>query len=283
MKKLLILSLLAFDMNAKAQIVLENIYPQGELGNLRIIHLTNAGYKYSEVYGGVIKLYDLNHSLYKTINIPNTAPLGIQDVYFISDELFNTNPSDIEYLVTLNGYSNMNIKGTRVYDENGNIVFTVDSFQLPHNAQIFNFGEPIFFTPNGVKMILHKTIPNVFNDSIAVVYSLPGILPCNDCTNGVVSGLANDGGNYGEKINLSNSYPTPAINSTRIDYTFPDGVNEGEIVFYDLQGKEVKRYKVDKTFDHLLISTADIPAGTYLYQLQTSAQSSAGKKMVVIK
>src|ERR1051326_8140697 len=118
MKKLLILSLLAFDMNAKAQIVLENIYPQGELGNLRIIHLTNAGYKYSEVYGGVIKLYDLNHSLYKTINIPNTAPLGIQDVYFISDELFNTNPSDIEYLVTLNGYSNMNIKGTRVYDEN---------------------------------------------------------------------------------------------------------------------------------------------------------------------
>jgi hypothetical protein len=50
-----------------------------------------------------------------------------------------------------------------------------------------------------------------------------------------------------------------------------------------MQGKEIKRFKVDKTFDHLLISTSDIPAGTYFFQLQTSNQNSAGKKMVVIK
>ena len=82
---------------------------------------------------------------------------------------------------------------------------------------------------------------------------------------------------------VSNAYPNTTNNSTRIDYTFPSGVNEGQIVFYDLQGKEIKRFKVDKTFDHLLISTSDIPAGTYFYQLQTANQSSAGKKMVVIK
>ncbi|MBI5219458.1 MAG: T9SS type A sorting domain-containing protein [Bacteroidia bacterium] len=63
----------------------------------------------------------------------------------------------------------------------------------------------------------------------------------------------------------------------------PNGINQGEIVFYDIQGKEIKRFKVDKTFNSLLISTADIPAGTYFYQLQTDAQNSGGKKMVVIK
>jgi hypothetical protein len=84
------------------------------------------------------------------------------------------------------------------------------------------------------------------------------------------------------QIGLSNSYPNPAIISTRIDYELPNGVNEGVIVFYNLQGNEVKRFKVDRTFNTLLISTKDIAAGTYYYQLQTSGESSGGKKMVVI-
>jgi hypothetical protein len=40
---------------------------------------------------------------------------------------------------------------------------------------------------------------------------------------------------------------------------------------------------VDRTFNTLLISTKDIAAGTYYYQLQTAGDSSGGKKMVVIK
>ena len=83
--------------------------------------------------------------------------------------------------------------------------------------------------------------------------------------------------------NISNPYPNPTDYKTSIDYTLPPGINEGEIVFYNLQGTEVKRFKVDRTFSTLLISTADIAAGTYLYQLQTTAQSTEGKKMVVIK
>ncbi len=82
---------------------------------------------------------------------------------------------------------------------------------------------------------------------------------------------------------ISNPYPNPTNNTTTIDYTLPAGSNEGEIVFYNLQGAEVKRFKVDKTFSTLLVSTADIAAGTYLYQLQTSVVSTEGKKMVVIK
>ena len=90
-------------------------------------------------------------------------------------------------------------------------------------------------------------------------------------------------GNIGNENRLSNPYPNPTTNSTKIDYTLPDSVNEGVIVFYNLQGMEVKRFKVDKTFSTLLVSTADIAAGTYLYQLQTSAVSAEGKKLIKIK
>ena len=68
-----------------------------------------------------------------------------------------------------------------------------------------------------------------------------------------------------------------------IDYTLPDGINEGEIVFYNSLGEEVKRFNVDRTSDHLSLSNIDLSAGTYFYQLQTSENSSDGKKMIVIK
>ncbi|HEX7415356.1 MAG TPA: T9SS type A sorting domain-containing protein [Bacteroidia bacterium] len=83
--------------------------------------------------------------------------------------------------------------------------------------------------------------------------------------------------------NTLNVYPNPASNVTTIDYNLPDGANQGDIVFYNLQGLEVKRYKVDKAFSSLLISTNDIAAGTYFYQLQIGGNASAAKKMVVVK
>ena len=139
---------------------------------------------------------------------------------------------------------------------------------------------PIRYTPSGVKMILQPNDPSV--DSSAYVFSLPGVLPCLECTGGIINGLIPHK-NVLNPTQVSNPYPNSTTSGTRIDYILPNGVNKGEIVFYDAQGKEIKRFKVDRTFDSLLISTTDIPAGTYYYQLQTSAQISEGKKMVVIK
>jgi hypothetical protein len=127
---------------------------------------------------------------------------------------------------------------------------------------------PVYNTAYGTKMLLS----NINGD--AHVFSLPGTLSTD------IAAVYN---NLVPKIGLSDPYPNPANNATRIDYELPQGVNQGELVFYDLQGKEVKRFKVDNTFSNLLISTSDISAGTYYYQLQTTVQNSAGRKMVVIK
>jgi N-acetylneuraminic acid mutarotase len=79
------------------------------------------------------------------------------------------------------------------------------------------------------------------------------------------------------------AYPNPTSNTTTIDYQLPSGNQQGEIVFYDLQGKEIKRFHLDNTSNSLLLSTSDLPAGTYYYHLQTANNTSAGKKLVVIK
>lgn len=82
---------------------------------------------------------------------------------------------------------------------------------------------------------------------------------------------------------MSNAIPNPTEGNTRVNYTLPEGANTGEIVFCNQQGEEVKRFKVDRTFDHLLISTADLPAGSYFYQLQCGGTTIGGKKVIVVK
>jgi len=89
--------------------------------------------------------------------------------------------------------------------------------------------------------------------------------------------------NHPANTGLGNAYPNPTANTTTIPYTLPQGTNQGELVFYNVQGIEVKRFKVDNTFSTLLISTTDIPSGTYYYQLLINGNASAAKKMVVVK
>ena len=117
----------------------------------------------------------------------------------------------------------------------------------------------------------------------ANVYSLPGNLPCtNPCADSLTTGkkIINPEPNI---LNSISAYPNPTKDYINVDYTLPQGVNQGDIVFYDFQGKEIKRYKVDRAFDHLRISTNDFPAGVYLFNLQTSKGISEGKKVIKIE
>jgi len=63
----------------------------------------------------------------------------------------------------------------------------------------------------------------------------------------------------------------------------PKEERQGELILYNIQGAEVKRYKVDNTFKDILLDNTQLPAGTYFYQLQTKKGAVGTKKMVVIK
>ncbi len=271
MKKLLIILLFTLSVNGFAQITLENNYVNS---NLRLVKLSSSGYKYVMNDTSVITLFNLNHTVFRTINIP---PIGYHYtilIRYISEELFNTNPSDIEYLIIsspLPGHS-----FTHVFDEAGNTLFIQDS--TAQSAAPLGYGNEDFisYTPSGFKMIMQNAYTGASS-----VYSLPGFLPCHDCTNGVITSMVPDNNNT-KQANISN-YPNPNKGETTIEYTLPQGTTTAEIIFYNITGQEVKRYKVTDAFHNILISTAELDAGTYYYQLQTSNGFSAGKKMIVIK
>lgn len=272
-KKLILLALLAFSINAQAQFTLEATYDsaatwnycQGQPSQLLMVDFEVSGMHYVKVNGcgGYIGIYDLSHSLVKRISLDN-LPLNsnglIDELLYFSENLFDTDP-EIEFMYICDPSNNLPFF-TNIYNEDGTMLFTDTGAAtiIPHYHQQ---QYPIYNTSQGTKMILS------YQNGQAKVFSVAGTLTLSQQ-------LLN------ENL-IDQAYPNPAMFSTRIDYVFPKGITQGDIVFYDVTGQEIKRFSVDNTFDHLLVSTSDIAAGTYYYQLQTNAKNSQGKKLVVVK
>lgn len=279
MKKFLFIALIAFGINAKAQIIMEHDYDSASTfatgspaiqNQLMIIKFEISGERYVRINRRMrnICIYNMNHSLLKTIDFSgfpfDSSNPNAQFILYLSEQLFDTD-SGIEFMYCTSLSSSTYYIG--IYNEDGSLIFSDDGY-IPILFSVPLQQYPIYNTSQGTKMILS------YLNGHAKVFSLPGTLS---------QGIHESNNMLLAQSSISNPYPNPAINTTRINYELPNGINEGVIVFYNLQGIEVKRFKVDKTFNTLLISTSDIAAGTYYYQLQTTAQNSEGKKMVVIK
>ena len=287
MKKIFFVAIIAFCLKANAQITFEHSYDSASTffgsspstdGQLMIINFAVSGEQYVKInrWGKVIDIFDMNHSLVKTISLTSLPLMTggvLGDILYLSENLFSTD-SKIAFMYCYDTPINY----TGIYNEDGALLFSDTGVaEIRVNEPVQQL--PIYNTSVGTKMILsyEGRNDNDISSYIAKVFSLPGTLTscCNEDNIRLLAVQRQSG--------ISNAYPNPNNGSTKIDYTLPPGVNEGEVVFYNLMGNEVKRFKVDRTFNTLLISTKDIAAGTYYYQLQTEGESSGGKKMVVIK
>jgi len=171
MKKLiLILAIIMSNFSVFTQITMENEYASGGVShnNLNIIKLYSSGFKYQTIdeINCRIDLYNLNHTLYKTIIVPNQEPEQIWDINYVSEKLFDTDSSDIEYLLNIKAPQHC----IKIYNEYGTLLLKVDSASLG-GYNFYKGYNPIFNTTSGLKMILNSNL----NDW-GRVYSLPGTL-----------------------------------------------------------------------------------------------------------
>jgi len=279
MKKVIVIAFVSLLTNMKAQFTLEHIYPQastfnvgGTFSQLMMIDFEVSGeqYVFLNRLAKNITIYNLNHSLVKTISL-SSLPIGINsgeidDIFYLSQHLFNSDTL-VEFVYITDGEFPTQAK-IYVYNEIGTILFS-DTASMPIHVNVPLQQYPIYNTTAGTKMILS------YASGDAKVWGLAGTL--TTAIDRANTQLVNNGAAIG------NAHPNPTANTTTIPYTLPQGTTKGELVFYNVQGVEVKRFKVDNTFNSLLISTTDIPAGTYYYNLQIGGDASATKKMVVVK
>ncbi|MBL7891423.1 MAG: T9SS type A sorting domain-containing protein [Bacteroidia bacterium] len=277
MKKIFLFAFIAFALNVKAQFTLEHTYDSaatwnyctGNASQLMIVKFEVSGERYVKINRcgpGSISIYDMNHAFIKKISLaalPHSAG-QVDVIIYLSEHLFDADPG-IEFMYVSDSTV---FSTTKIYNEDGSLLFTSNGIpNIIMNVHLQQY--PIYNTSVGTKMILS------YENGQAKVFSLSGTL-----TSAIQAANENI---LSQQSLVSNPYPNPSTQSATIDYQLPDHINRGEIVFYNLQGKEVKRFTVDNTFDSLHISATDISAGTYYYLLVTESGSSTGKKMVVIK
>lgn len=274
MKKIVFLSLLLVTSVMNAQITFEHAYSNTSYLRMGLVQLTSSGYKYVNYDTSQIVLYNLNHTVFRTIQLPMSMGNSSFFIYDISEELFNLNPNDIEYLIEYRANTGSDYS-IRVFDEAGNTLFARDSCGISNTGTAPFRG--IAYSSGGVKLIVQRLYTN-----ITEIYSLPGFLPCNECSSGVISGLQEQPGTNETSPERSPApYPNPASSVITVPYRFPPGEHTGFLVFYDLSGREIKRFSVTDAFQDIQLSVADLAAGTYLYQIETRSGIIPGNKIVV--
>ncbi len=274
MKKFLLTSVLfLFFYSAKCQFTLEHTYPYGStltsFCQLFIVDFEVEGQLYVRIdrSAHTMFIYDLNHSLVKSIIVPDSLmnlnnAFNRGEVIYLSEHLFNSDDS-IEYMiVTHNGST------TAILNEEGDLLFYKYNQSPMVNANYPQQQYPIYSTPSGTKMILSASY---FPNDSAYVYGLTGTW------SGQQSQLLNS------NETTTKIYPNPSSDFVTIEYSLPLGINSGMIIFYSLDGKKMKSFKVDNTFDELNLSNEDLPSGTYLYALKINDAVIQTKKMIVIK
>jgi hypothetical protein len=257
-KTILFFAFLVLMMNARAQIYLEKTYP----ASTGLTELSISGYKYflMDVVNNQCKLFNLDHSAWKTINLSIPAGMYLYDIKYVSETLFNTdNKVELAYIyysydTTLLYYTYY----TKVINENG-----LELLSIPGCAYL----EVKTPGTNGTKMLAY-----VYDYSIilwtlnTLVYSLPGSLPA--------------GGIDAENVPVKKPFPNPASAMVTIPYELPNGVNTADIRLLNVSGQVVKSYIVDRTFRELIVQTADLPKGVYIYQVKTNQGIISSGKII---
>ena len=242
MKNLLLALALATGFTAHAQITREHRYSSiVEPGKLSTGDVKYAGYVSSNATSGQVRIYNLNHSIYR--QVPITVPNGarIWGIEYLSDKLFNTN-AGLEFVLNVGNPSpsGSSISQTRIYDETGALLLSTDSTGV---SAIYN-------TPTGTKMLLYNF--DAGDAGTSQIFSLGGTLT----TLRTVSGQA--------QAELAPAYPNPSEAEINLPYQVALG-KVAELVVRDIAGRQVATYQVDNTFDHLRLNTRKLRSGVYFY------------------
>lgn len=272
MKSIITTFALFISVSAFSQITFEHEFfdsdPEFE-GNLHSIYLEPDEMVYASWTTQNIFLYDLDYNLMQTIPVANSTVSGIM---YITRSLFDCDPDNIEYMVVSGNFGN---SWVGIYREDGTLLESIPYgvvglyIDYPNTNRL-----PIQPTPNGTKMFIQIVEGN---QESTRVYGLCGEYPVPCCTSGSSGGIS---GFPGEStVRYSSAFPNPTFGSTIIQLSLPLS-EAGALKIFNANGQEVKSVNVSSGQNRIELNLSDLPAGTYLYRIETSGGVKPTGKLV---
>lgn len=264
MKKTILTSVLALFISLLfGQITLQKTYNY----SATVVKLETLGYKYylMDVANSQCRIYNMDHSIFKTINCSVPSGYYLADMKYVSENLFNTD-SKIELAYTYYKYietatSYYYIYGSRIANESGTTLLTIDNAQYVYVNQTDSDEYKLF-----AYCLDYSVFPEIIWTNI---YSLPGT--------SITGVLAAD-----QEPNFSlNAYPNPSRDYVRIEYQLPANINNASLFLIDSNGRSVKDYQIDGHTDYLALNVDDLSKGVYYYFIKYDKFRTETKKIIV--
>jgi hypothetical protein len=245
------------------QVILEHTYNY----SASIVKFESLGYKYylMDVPGAQCRIYNLDHSLYKTISCNVPAGSYLADIRYLSEKVFD-NDEGIELVYTWYTYipttdSYYYEYGSSIINEDGSPLTTIDGARYIYLNEA---GE------NSWKLFAYCYDYSEWPERIWTnIYSLPGtpvhsFLPSSELNEADVK-----------------AFPNPAGTTVKVAYHLPTEVREATLFLVDNNGKMVRQFLVDNHTDHLLLDVSAYPAGMYYYYLEYGNKRSKSGKLLM--
>ncbi|HDR52702.1 MAG TPA: T9SS type A sorting domain-containing protein [Mariniphaga anaerophila] len=244
-----------------AQVTLEKKYDY----STSVVEFETLGFKYylMDVPNGQCRVYNLDHSLFKTINCNVPAGFYLYDIKFLSEKLFD-NDAGIELLCTFYKYN----ASPEYYEYDSKIINEDGSQVVFIDGALYNYinktGE------NTYKLFSYCYDFSVWPEKVWTnIYNLPGTP--------VVSAFLE---NENPEFNLK-AFPNPATSQLKVAYNLPTEVREGTLFLFDNSGRLVQQFIIDNHTDHLLLNVLDYKSGVYHYFVEYGNRRSPSQKLVV--
>jgi len=246
---------------SQAQVTLDHTYNY----STTVVKFETLGYKYylMDVPRAECRIYNMDHSLYKTISCAVPSGCYLFDIKFLSEKTFDSD-AGIELLYSYYKYysgSDYYDYDTKIINEDGSQIVFID-------GALYNYinktGEDEY------KLFSYcynfSTFPEVIWTNI---YSLPGAPVLN------ASVLKST-----EDWSL-NAYPNPGSETVKVAYSLPNNVFSATLHLVDHSGRPINQFTVDRYSDHLDLNVSTLASGVYMYFIESEGQKSSAQKLVV--
>lgn len=243
-----------------AQISLENTYTGVSAG---IAHTETYGDKYyvMDVANSQCRIFNLDHSLWKSVNLSIPSNYYLYDIQYVTDHLFNTDNS-VEMLYVCYNYNttlDYYTYETRVANESGTLLLTLPGAGYNWITNVADAGARLF--------------SYVYNYAVSPytvttkVYTLGG-------------SMTSESHNITETIGLK-AFPNPVKGNLRIDYTLPEGLRQAELSVINSYGLIIKKYTIDSNFNSLILDTKDLTPGIYFWNIEAPGFHGTSQQIIV--
>lgn len=212
-----------------------------------------------------LMLYNLNGSLYKTIQIPSIPNSYISKIDWITETLFDNNPSNIEFLAFYWSDSASWIQvQARVFREDGTIL--LDELNARSYFYInLSYNTPlIYLTEEGPKLMLDYQYAKG-NYYQTKVFNLPGEIP---------TGIQL---NQQERDTRLSLYPNPNNGSFFVNF-HSNSENTHIIDLYSTNGKLIETYQSQSNL--MQINNFGLSEGIYLLNSRSKSINSTTKMII---